>query len=89
MLRPLQTMRQRVTLASHLRALTREKSVAYRRHPWQQVGITRPVFTNTAVAAGHDWSQGTPRRHNRWAQACLLAAYSTQQPCGHGHGGTP
>jgi type II secretory pathway predicted ATPase ExeA len=79
-LRPLEAMRQRVTLADHLRPLTREESAAYLQHPWQHVGITRPVFTEAALAAGHDWAQGIPRRLNRWAPACLLAAYSAQQP---------
>jgi len=79
-LRPLEAMRQRVTLAYQLRPLTRDESAAYLQHQLQQVGITRPVFTEAALAAGYDWSQGIPRRLNRWAQACLLAAYSAQQP---------
>ncbi|MCY0898886.1 MAG: hypothetical protein OWU33_08105 [Firmicutes bacterium] len=78
--RPLEAIRQRVTLGYPLRALTREELAAYLQHPWQHAGITRPVFTEEALAAGHDWAQGIPRRLNRSAQACLLAAYSAQQP---------
>lgn len=79
-LRPLEAMRQRVTMAYHLRSLTREESAAYLQHHLQHAGITHPVFTDAALTAGHDWAQGIPRRLNRWAQACLLAAYSAQQP---------
>jgi type II secretory pathway predicted ATPase ExeA len=79
-LRPLEAMRQRVTLAYHLRPLTREETAADLQHQLKQVGVEHPVFTEAAMAAGHDWAQGLPRRLNRWAQACLLAAYGAQQP---------
>jgi len=79
-LRPLEAMRQRVTLAYHLRPFTRDETAAYLQHHLQHVGVERPVFTDAAVAAGHEWAQGLPRRLNRWAQACLLAAFGAQQP---------
>jgi len=69
-----------VTLAYHLRPLTRDDTAVYLQHHLQHVGVERPVFTEAAVAAGHEWAQGLPRRLNRWAQASLLAAYGAQQP---------
>ncbi len=38
------------------------------------------MVTDAAEAAGHEWAQGLPRRLNRWAQACCLAAFGAQQP---------
>ena len=77
-LRPLEAVRQRVTLAYHLPPLTAADAAAYVQHPWQQVGITRPVFTDAALQAGYTWSQGVPRRLNHWARAALMAAHGGQ-----------
>jgi general secretion pathway protein A len=73
-------MRQRVTLAYPRRPFPHDETAASRQHPWQHVGVERPVFTDAAVAAGHAWAQGLPRRLNRWAPACLLAAFGAPQP---------
>lgn len=76
--RPLEAIRQRVTLADHLPPLTAEQSARYVQHQLQVVGVDHPVFTDAALQAGHDWAQGLPRRLNTWARTCLLAAYAAQ-----------
>lgn len=78
-LRPLEAVRQRVTLAYHLPPLTAADASAYVQHHLHQVGITRPVFSDAALAAGYTWSQGIPRRLNQWARAALMAAHGGQQ----------
>lgn len=77
-LRPLEAIRQRVTVAYHLAPLTVAETVDYLRHHLQAVGVERPVFTEAALAAAHAWSQGIPRRINHWARASLMAAWSQQ-----------
>ncbi len=77
-LRPLEAVRQRVTLAFHLPPLTAADTAAYVRHHLQQVGISRPVFSDAALQAGYTWSQGIPRRLNQWARAALMAAHGGQ-----------
>jgi len=74
-LRPLEAIRQRVTVTCHLPALT----ARYLTHQLAQVGVTRPVFTDAAIPTGFEWSRGVPRRVNTWARACLMAAYAGQQ----------
>ncbi len=56
-LRPREAMRQRVTLAYPRRPFPRDETAASRHHHLQQVGVDRPVFTDAAIAAGHDWAQ--------------------------------
>lgn len=60
-LRLLEAMRQRVTLAYHLRPFTRDETAAYLQHHLQLVGIDRPVFTEAVVATGHEWAHGLQR----------------------------
>jgi type II secretory pathway predicted ATPase ExeA len=79
-LRPLEAIRQRVTVAYQLPPLTAVETAAYCQHQLQHVGVDRPLFTDSALQAGFDWSRGIPRRVNTWARACLLAAYGAQQP---------
>ena len=79
-LRPLEALRQRITIAYQVRPLTAAETTAYVTHHLHQVGIDRALFTETALKSGWDWSQGIPRRINAWATACLLAAYGGQQP---------
>lgn len=78
-LRPLEAIRQRVTVAYHLPALTAADTARYLTHQLTQVGVTRPVFTDAAIQTGFEWSRGVPRRVNTWARACLMAAYAGQQ----------
>lgn len=78
--RPLEAIRQRVTLAYQLPPFTTEQTARYLQHHLQRVGIDRPVFTDSALQAGHDWSQGVARRLNTWARTCLVAAYAAQSP---------
>jgi type II secretory pathway predicted ATPase ExeA len=79
-LQPLEALRDRVTMAFHLPALTAEQTTDYVQYHLRHVGIDRPVFTETALRAARDWAQGRPRRLNSWARACLLAAFVAQQP---------
>lgn len=74
LLRPLDAIRQRVTVAYHLPPLTAAETPQYLSHHLRMVGVDRPVFTESAAAAAYDWSQGLPRRLNHWARACLMAA---------------
>lgn len=78
-LQPLEAFRERVTMAFHLPPFSATETADYLTYQLQQVGIERPVFTDAAVKAAHDWAQGRPRRLNAWARACLLAAYVAQQ----------
>lgn len=78
-LQPLEAFRDRVTMAFHLPPLTAAETAHYLAHQLAQVGIERPVFTEAAAKAAHEWSQGRPRRINAWARACLLAAFVAQQ----------
>ena len=77
-LRPLEAIRQRVTVAYHLPPLTAAEAGPYVAHQLQQVGVDRPIFTDAALQTGWDWSHGIPRRLNTWARACLMAAYAGQ-----------
>ena len=77
-LRPLEAIRQRVTVAYHLPPLTAAETGPYVTHQLQQVGVDRPIFTEAALQTGWDWSHGIPRRLNTWARACLMAAYAGQ-----------
>ncbi|MDA8193663.1 MAG: AAA family ATPase [Thermaerobacter sp.] len=78
-LRPLDAVRQRVTLAYQLPALTAAETAADTTHHWRQDGVERPVFTDAALNAAHDWSPGIPRRINHWARAGLMAAVTGGQ----------
>jgi len=78
--RPLEAIRQRVTLAYHLPPFTAEQTARYIQYHLERVGVDHPVFTDAALQAGHDWSQGVARRLNTWARTCLLAAYAAQSP---------
>ena len=78
-LQPLEAFRERVTMAFHVPPFTAAETADYLIHQLRQVGIDRPVFTDAAVNAAHEWAQGRPRRLNAWARACLLAAFVAQQ----------
>jgi len=78
--RPLEAIRQRVTLADQLPSFTAEQTARDVQHHLQSVGIDHPVFTDSALQAGHDGSQGIARRLNTWARTCLLAAYAAPSP---------
>ena len=77
-LRPLDAIRQRVTVAYPLPPLTATEAGPYVPHQLAQVGVDRPVFTDHALQTGWEWSRGLPRRLNTWARACLMAAYAAQ-----------
>lgn len=78
-LRPLEAIRQRVTAAYHLLALTAADTARYLTRQLAQVGVTRPVFTDAAIQTGFEWSRGVLRRVNTWARVCLMAVYAGQQ----------
>ncbi len=46
---PLEALRQRLTVAYHVRALTAEETTGYVTHRLHQVAIDRPVFTDSAL----------------------------------------
>lgn len=53
--------------------------------PWplrmlRELRVDHPLFTDSALQADHDASQGVARRLNAWAQTYLLAAYAAQSP---------
>jgi len=78
-LQPLEAFRDRVTMAFHVPPFTAAETADYLAHQLRQAGIDRPLFTETAIKAAHEWAQGRPRRLNTWARACLLAAFVAQQ----------
>ncbi len=77
-LRPLEAIRQWVTVACHLPPLTAAEAGPYVTHQLQQVGMARPIVTDAALQTGWDGSHGIPRRLNTWARACVMAAYGGQ-----------
>ena len=51
-LRPLEAIRQRVTVAYHLPPLAAAEAGPYVTHQLQQVGVDRPIFTDAALQTG-------------------------------------
>lgn len=83
---PLEEIRDRFSFCFYLKGLQEKEVGPYMEHRLRWAGATRPLFPDDIVTEIARQSQGTPRRVNRLAQACLLAAASqnkqlVDRPC--------
>ena len=83
---PLEEIRDRFSFCYYLKGLQEKEVGPYLEHRLKWAGATRPLFPEEIVNEIARQSQGTPRRVNRLAQACLLAAASqnkqlVDRPC--------
>ena len=66
----------RITVPCVLTAMTAEETADYIRHRLRAAGATEPIFSNSALSAIHELSQGLPRRINRLCDFALLVGYA-------------
>jgi type II secretory pathway predicted ATPase ExeA len=62
---------QRISLQYHLSGLTPDETKAYVKHQMQTVGMTTPLFSDTAMGRIHAASQGIPRLINHFCSQAL------------------
>ncbi len=73
----LRQLAQRITVAHHLRAMTREETSQYLRHRLAVAGNDGAVeFDEQAVSAVYEYTSGTPRMVNTLCDKALLAGYA-------------
>jgi len=65
---------QRVDMRFHLPALSKEETTAYIARHLAAVKATGEIFTQAAIAVIHEYGEGIPRKVNKVAIACLMAA---------------
>jgi len=65
---------QRVDMRFHLQALNKEETTAYIAKHLAAVKAPGEIFTQTAVGVIHEYCEGIPRKVNKVATACLMAA---------------
>jgi type II secretory pathway predicted ATPase ExeA len=65
---------QRVDMRFHLQALSKEETVAYIAKHLAAVKAPGEIFTQAAVGVIHEYCEGVPRKVNKVATACLMAA---------------
>jgi general secretion pathway protein A len=70
---------QRVDMRFHLTALTREESEAYIARHLAAVKAPGDIFTQAAIGVIHEYCGGIPRKINKVATACLMAASGKDQ----------
>jgi general secretion pathway protein A len=70
---------QRVDIRYHLPALSKEETVAYIAKHLTAVKAPGEIFTQTAISVIFDYCQGIPRKVNKLAIACLMAAAGQNQ----------
>jgi general secretion pathway protein A len=70
---------QRVDIRYHLPALTKEETAAYIAKHLAAVKSPGEIFTQTAIGVIFDYCQGIPRKVNKLAIACLMAAAGQNQ----------
>jgi general secretion pathway protein A len=70
---------QRVDMRFHLPVLTKEETVAYIAKHLAAVKAPGEVFTQTAIGVIHEYCEGIPRKVNKVAVACLMAATGQNQ----------
>jgi general secretion pathway protein A len=66
---------QRISMVTHLQALTSEETEAYIVHRLQIAGRNETMFTPEAVETIHRISGGLPRRINHICDGCLLEGF--------------
>jgi type II secretory pathway predicted ATPase ExeA len=70
---------QRVDMRFHLPPLSREETTAYITKHLAAVKAPGEIFTQAAIGVMHEYSEGIPRRVNKVATACLMAAAGGNQ----------
>ncbi|WP_261381618.1 ExeA family protein [Paenibacillus cremeus] len=78
-LKKYEAIAQRIGMQYHLAGMTRDETSAYIRHHLNTAGLTRPVFSESAMHMVYSASQGIPRVVN---QICGQALFDAQ---GKGH----
>jgi general secretion pathway protein A len=70
---------QRVDLRFHLSSLSKEETAAYIAKHLAAVKAPGEIFTQTAIGVIYDYCKGIPRKVNKVATACLMAAVGQNQ----------
>ena len=70
---------QRVDIRFHLTALNREETGAYIARHLAAVKAPGEIFTQAAMGVIHEYCGGIPRKMNKVATACLMAAVGQSQ----------
>src|SRR3990170_2082923 len=70
---------QRVDMRFHLTSLSKEETTAYIAKHLAAVKAPGEIFTQAAVGAIHEYCEGIPRKVNKVAIACLMAATGQNQ----------
>lgn len=76
----LEALAQRLTVRFALRGLDRETTKLYLEHRLRQAGLERPLFTEPALEALWQASQGVMRRIDTLAHLTLAAAALERNP---------
>lgn len=76
----LRQLSQRITARFHLTPLTREETGEYIAHRLKIAGVTREVFTKSAVSEIYKLSRGIPRLINTLSERALIGAYGANLP---------
>ena len=70
---------QRVDMRFHLPALNRDETAAYIAKHLAAVKASGEIFTQAAIGVIHEYCEGIPRKANKVAVACLMAATGQNQ----------
>ena len=70
---------QRVDMRFHLPALSKEETAAYIAKHLAAVKAPGEIFTQAAIGVIHEYCEGIPRKMNKVATACLMAATGKSQ----------
>ncbi len=76
----LRQLAQRITARFHLTPLTREETGEYIAHRLKVAGVTREIFTRSAVREIYRLSRGIPRLINTLCERALIGAYGANLP---------
>ena len=76
----LRQLSQRITARFHLTPLTREETGEYIAHRLKVAGVTREIFTKSAVREIYKLSGGIPRIINTLSERSLIGAYGANLP---------
>lgn len=76
----LRQLSQRITARFHLTPLTKEETGEYIVHRLKIAGVTREIFTKSAIKEIYKYSGGIPRLINTLCERSLIGAYGTNLP---------
>ena len=75
-----QAIAQRVDIRFHLNPMERAETVTYVKRHLEAVKAPVEIFTQAALSVLYEYTGGIPRKVNKVATACLMAAAGKQQP---------